>query len=64
MSRELTQLAIFVSGTSETDAEKAAVRRVAAELNRVLEKMQGISLRVLSWPDDFRPGVNGIRKQN
>jgi hypothetical protein len=58
MPRELTQLAVFVSGTSETDAERAAVRPVVAKLNNLLEKTHGVTFRVLSWPDDFRPGVN------
>lgn len=58
MSRRLTKLTIFVSGTSEADSEKSAFRRVVEELNRMLEKTHGITIRVLSWPDDFRPGVN------
>lgn len=58
MSRRLTQLTIFVSGTSETEAEKSAFRLVVEELSKMLERTHGITLRVLSCPDDVRPGVN------
>ena len=58
MSRKLTQLTIFVSGSSETDAEKSSIRLIVEDLSKILEKTHGITLRVLSWPDDVRPGVN------
>ena len=58
MPRDLKQLTIFISGTNEVDAEKAALRRLIEELNRLLEKTHGLTLRVISWPDDVRPGVN------
>jgi hypothetical protein len=58
MAKQLVQLTIFVSGTSETDAERAALRTVVNDLNRVLEKSAGVTMRVLGWPQDMRPGVN------
>jgi hypothetical protein len=58
MAKQLTQLTIFISGTSETDSEKAALRRVIEEINRQLEKTHSLTLRVLGWPDDVRPGAN------
>src|SRR5438067_2462216 len=58
MPRSLTQLSVFVSGPSETDSEKAAAKRVIEELNKQLEKTYSITLRILLWPDDIRPGVN------
>ena len=58
MSRTLQQITIFVSGTSEADSEKAALRRIIEELNRRLEKTHSVTLRVVGWPDDVRPGVN------
>ena len=58
MSRTLQQITLFVSGTSETDSEKAALRRIVEDLNRRLEKTHAVTLRVIGWPDDFRPGVN------
>ena len=58
MAKALTQITVFISGTSETDAEKAALRAVLADLSRVLEKSHSVTLRVIGWPDDFRPGVN------
>ena len=58
MPKTLTQLTVFASGTSETESERSALRRVAEELNKQLEKTHSISLRVKAWPDDVRPGVN------
>jgi len=58
MSKKLIQLTIVVSGTTDTDSEKAALRPVVEDLNKLLEKPHGITLRVRSWPDDVRPGVN------
>jgi hypothetical protein len=58
MAQDLTQLTIFFSGTSETDAESAALKTVVEELNRRLIDFNRISLKVITWPDDFRPGVN------
>lgn len=58
MAQHLTQLTIFFSGTSETEAECAALKTVVEELNRILTDSHRISLKVISWPDDFRPGVN------
>jgi hypothetical protein len=58
MAIQLTKLNIFVSGTSETDAEKAALKAVAEELCILLEKTRNITLGVLGWPDNIRPGVN------
>ena len=58
MARTLHQLTVFVSGPSGTEAEKAALRKVAEEISRRMEKTHGVTLRVVSWPDDFRPGLN------
>ena len=58
MMKTLTQLTVFASGTSETESERFALRRVVEELNKQLEKAHNITLRILAWPDDVRPGVN------
>ena len=58
MARTLHQLTIFVSGPSHVDAEKAALRTVVEEINRRSEKTHAVTLRVVGWPDDIRPGVN------
>ena len=58
MAQQLTQLTIFFSGTSETEAERAALRKVVEELNRMLDGTHKIALKMISWPEDFRPGVN------
>ncbi len=58
MSRTLQQITIFVSGTSEVDAERAALRRIVGELNKRLEKTSAVTLRVVAWPEDTHPGVN------
>ena len=42
MPKSLTQLTIFISGPSDTDAEKSALRRVIEELNRRLEKTHSL----------------------
>lgn len=58
MARTLQQLTIFVSGPSTVEAEKAALRVVVDEINRRSEKTHAVTLRVVGWPDDIRPGVN------
>lgn len=58
MAQQLTQLTIFFSGTSETESERAALRKVVEELNRMLDGVHKITLKMISWPEDFRPGVN------
>ena len=40
------------------DAERVALGKVVEELNRMLDKAHKITLKMISWPDDFRPGVN------
>lgn len=57
MAKQLTRLTVFVSGTSEIDAEKAALGGVIQDVAAVLEKTNGVTLRLLAWPDSFRPGV-------
>ena len=58
MAKNPIQLTGFVSGTTETDSEKAALRLVIEELNRILERAHGITLRMVGWPDDIRPGIS------
>lgn len=58
MARTLHQLTIFVSGRSGVDSEKAALRVVAEEISRRTERTHGVTLRVVGWPDDLRPGVS------
>ena len=58
MPRDLTQLTLFASSTSEATAEISALRKVIEGLNRQLESTHAITIRMLSWPDDVRPGVN------
>ena len=63
MATQLTSLTVFISGSSEAEAEKAALRTVLADLADVLEKTHGITLRLIGWPDTVRPGV-GVDPQN
>ena len=58
MPKNVDILTVFVSGPSDVDSEKAAIRPVVAELNERLMKAHGVMLRVVGWPDDVRPGVN------
>ena len=58
MPQTLNQLTIFVSGPSNVDAEKTALRTVVEKINGLFEKTRGITLRVVGWPNDLRPGVN------
>ena len=58
MARTLHQLTIFVSGPSTVEAEKAALRVIVEEVSRRSEKTRAVTLRVVSWPDNIRPGVN------
>jgi hypothetical protein len=58
MAKSLAQLTIFVSGTMESNSERTGLRRVAEELNKRLEKTFSVTLRVISWPEDIRPGAH------
>lgn len=58
MARTLHQLTIFASGPSTVEAEKAALRVAAEEVNRRCEKTHAVTLRVVGWPEDIRPGAN------
>lgn len=58
MARILHQLTIFVSGPGTVEAEKAALRVVVDEINRRSVKTHAVTLRVVGWPEDIRPGVN------
>ena len=51
-------LTIFVSGPSDVDSEKAALRRVVTDLSDRLMRTHKVTLRVVGWPEDIRPGVN------
>jgi hypothetical protein len=58
VARTLQQLTIFVSGPGTVEAEKAALRVAVEEINRRAEKTHAVTLRVVGWPDDIRPGVS------
>jgi uncharacterized protein DUF4062 len=57
MAKKLTGLTIFVSGPSDIEAEKAALRTVLIDLGDVLEKTHGVTFRLVGWPESFRPGI-------
>lgn len=57
MPKALQQLTIFVSGPTGTESEKSALRVVAEEISRRLEKTHNVTLRVIGWPEDVRPGI-------
>ena len=63
MPKQLTSLAVFVSGPSDVEAEKARLRTVTTDIGQVLEKTHGVTLRLIGWPDTFHPGI-GIDPQS
>ena len=58
MPQNVDILTVFVSGPSDVEAEKAALRPVVDELSERLMRTHGVALRVVGWPTDVRPGVN------
>lgn len=58
MAKSITLLTIFISGTSETDADRTALKGILQNLSQIIELTQNTSIRVVTWPDDFNPGVN------
>src|SRR5438105_13959630 len=58
MAKQLTSLTIFVSGPSDSEAEKAALRAVVGEISQALEKTHHMTLRLIGWPESIRPGVD------
>ena len=58
MATKIQRLTIFVSGPSDVDSEKSALRTVVTNLSDRLERTVGVALKVVGWPDDVRPGVN------
>lgn len=58
MPKNITLLTVFVSGPSDVDTEKEALRSVVTEISERLMRTHGVQLRVVGWPNDVRPGVN------
>ena len=58
MSRKLTQLTIFVSGRLRDRCGEVLNPVDRRGSQQDLREDARITLRVLSWPDDVRPGVN------
>jgi len=58
MAINITQLTIFLSGTSETDADRTALKGILQNLSQLTEITHKITIRVVKWPDDFNPGVH------
>ncbi|HYT75241.1 MAG TPA: hypothetical protein VEL79_10870, partial [Vicinamibacterales bacterium] len=47
-----------MSGPTDVDSEKAALPVAVEEINRRSEKTHAVTLRVVVWPNDIRPGVS------
>jgi len=58
MAQNITKLNILVSGTRETEAEKATLETVVEKLNKKISKAYSVEYTVTKWPDDFTPGYN------
>ncbi|MCH8024670.1 MAG: DUF4062 domain-containing protein, partial [Candidatus Marinimicrobia bacterium] len=54
MPRSITVLKVFVASPSDVSEERAAVKEIADELNK-LWKNRSIALEVVSWESDVYP---------
>lgn len=58
MATQIHQLKLFISCTSELATERELVETAINDLNADLTSDYGVLIKTLSWPKDFRPGVN------
>jgi hypothetical protein len=57
MAKPVARLKLFLSSTSELEAERALIGEIVAGVNRVIEDLCGATIRVIDWRKDVVPGV-------
>jgi hypothetical protein len=58
MVEDTKRITVFISGTSETEAERLSFKELAEELSSILEPLKKLRIKVIMWTDNFTPGVN------
>lgn len=57
MTKSLARLKLFVSATSELQAERRLLEDLIGDVNRVVEDAYGVTIRPIDWRRDVVPGV-------
>src|SRR5262245_58546295 len=57
MAKNVARLKLFVSMTSELEAERRVIQEVIDGVNRVVEEAYGVTIKVVDWRRDVAPGI-------
>jgi hypothetical protein len=55
MAKPVARLKLFVSSTSELEAERVLINEIVAGVNRVIEELCGATIRLVDWRRDVVP---------
>jgi Domain of unknown function (DUF4062) len=58
VAKTVARLKLFLSSTSELEAERALINEILAGVNRVIEELCGATIRLIDWRRDIVPGVS------
>lgn len=57
MAKSISRLKLFLSCTSELEAERSLLPALLNEVNQALEDLRGVTIRLIDWRRDIVPGV-------
>jgi hypothetical protein len=63
MAKPIKLLKLFLSSTSEIEAERTLIKEIVADVNRVIENSCAVTIRIIDWREDVVPGVAGDAEQ-
>lgn len=63
MAKPVARLKLFLSSTSELEAERALITEIVSGVNRVVEDLCGATIRLIDWRRDVVPGVGADAQQ-
>lgn len=63
MSKPVARLKLFLSSPSELEAERILISEIIEGVNRVIEDLCGVTIRLIDWRRDVIPGVGSDAQQ-
>jgi hypothetical protein len=63
MAKSVSRLKMLVSCTAELQAERGLLERVVADVNRIIEDADDVTIRLIDWRRDVVPGVGSDAQQ-